>query len=84
MVSRSKDVGMDVGKMARKDNIVKNLTGGIALFKANGVTSIHGAGRLLGGKRVEVTDSKGGVTVYDADNVIIATGSKPVEIPPAP
>lgn len=81
-----KDVAMDVSKMqARKDNIVKNLTGGIAsLFKANGVTSIHGAGRLLGGKRVEVTDAKGGVTVYDADNVIIATGSKPVEIPPAP
>jgi len=80
------DLKMDVGKMmARKDNIVKNLTGGVAmLFKANGVTSIHGTGKVLGGKKVEVTDAKGGTTVYDAENIIIATGSKPIEIPPAP
>jgi|TARA_R110002049_G_scaffold119091_1_gene273213 dihydrolipoamide dehydrogenase len=69
----------------RKNTIVKNLTGGIAsLFKANGVTSIQGKGRLLIGKQVEVTDQKDAVTIYDADHVIIATGSKPVEIPPAP
>ncbi len=77
---------INVPKMIeRKDTIVKNLTGGIAsLFKANGVSSIQGKGRLLVAKQVEVTDSKGAVTVYDADHVIIATGSKPVEIPPAP
>lgn len=81
-----KDLQVDVPKMIdRKDTIVKNLTGGIAsLFKMNGVTSIQGKGRLLIGKQVEVTDSKGSVSVYDADHVIIATGSKPVEIPPAP
>lgn len=80
------DVSIDVPKMIeRKNTIVKNLTGGIAsLFKANGVTSIQGAGKLLAGKQVEVTDQKGDVTVYDAENVIIATGSKPIEIPPAP
>lgn len=80
------DVEMDVSKMmARKDGIVKNLTGGIAsLFKANGITTLHGAGRLLANRQVEVTDNKGKVSVYDAENVIIATGSKPVEIPPAP
>ncbi|OZG71248.1 dihydrolipoyl dehydrogenase [Hahella sp. CCB-MM4] len=81
-----KDVAMDVTKMLdRKNNIVKNLTGGIAsLFKANGITSIHGSGKLLANKQVEVTDNNGKVTVYDADNVIIATGSRPAEIPPAP
>jgi len=80
------DLEIDVPTMiGRKDTIVKNLTGGIAsLFKANGVTSIQGTGKLLAGKQVEVTDSKGVVTVYDAENVILATGSKPVEIPPAP
>jgi dihydrolipoamide dehydrogenase len=31
-----------------------------------------------------VTDAKGKVATYDADNIIIATGSKPIEIPPAP
>lgn len=83
---QAKDVEMDVEKMmARKNGIVKNLTGGISsLFKANGVTSIHGAAKLLANKEVEVTDPKGNVTVYAAENVIIATGSKPVEIPPAP
>jgi len=74
-------VSVDVKKMiARKDQIVKNLTGGIAsLFKANNVTSIHGRGKLLQNKQVEVTadDTK---TIYSADNVILAVGSEPVAI----
>ncbi len=80
------DVKIDVPKMMeRKNSIVRNLTTGIgSLFKANGVTSIHGTGRLLAGRQVEVTDNDGKVTVYEAENVIIATGSRPVEIPPAP
>ncbi|MBV1914937.1 MAG: dihydrolipoyl dehydrogenase [Pseudomonadales bacterium] len=80
------DVTMDVpAMMARKDKIVSNLTGGVAmLFKANGVTSIHGRGQLLAGKKVEVTDASGNVTEYEADNVILAAGSRSVEIPPAP
>lgn len=80
------DLEMDVPKMMdRKNTIVKNLTGGIAsLFKANGVTSIQGHGKLLAGKQVEVTDAEGKTTLYDAENVILATGSKPIEIPPAP
>ncbi|PID42250.1 MAG: dihydrolipoyl dehydrogenase [Proteobacteria bacterium] len=80
------EVGMDVPKMVgRKNQIVKNLTGGItSLFRANGVKSLHGKGKLLGGKNVEVTDNKGGVTVYEAENVILASGSRPIEIPPAP
>ncbi len=80
------EVSLDLGRMmARKDGIVKNLTGGIAaLFKANGVTALHGAARLLANRRVEVSDGKGEQKIYEADNVIIATGSRPVEIPPAP
>lgn len=51
------EVKMDVAAMVgRKAGIVKNLTGGVAtLFKANGVTSIQGHGKLLAGKKVEVT-----------------------------
>ncbi|HSC68032.1 MAG TPA: dihydrolipoyl dehydrogenase [Cellvibrio sp.] len=71
--------------IARKNQIIKNLTGGIAgLFKANGVTSLFGTGKLLAGKKVEVTDFEGKVIVYDADNVILASGSNPINIPPAP
>jgi len=82
----AKDVKIDVAKMMeRKAGIVKQLTGGIAgLFKANGVTSIHGHGKLLAGRKVEVTDKDGKTKTYEADNVIIATGSRPIEIPPAP
>ncbi|WP_428033609.1 dihydrolipoyl dehydrogenase [Amphritea sp.] len=80
------DVTMDVKKMvARKDKIVGNLTGGIAgLFKANGVTLLQGMGKLLANKQVQVTAADGSATVYAAENVILASGSVPVEIPPAP
>lgn len=80
------DVKMDVPTMVgRKDQIVKNLTGGVsALMKANGVTVFEGHGKLLAGKQVEVTKTDGSVEVLAAENVILASGSKPVEIPPAP
>lgn len=80
------DVTMDVKKMvARKDKIVGNLTGGITgLFKANGVTLLQGMGKLLANKQVQVTAADGTASVYAAENVILASGSVPVEIPPAP
>lgn len=71
--------------LQRKDSIVDQLTGGIAgLFKHNGVTPVSGTGRVLAGARVEVTDKDGNVRELQAGNVIIAAGSVPVEIPPAP
>ena len=71
--------------LARKEKIVDQLTGGIAgLFKHNGVTAISGTGKVLSGPRVEVTDREGKVQVLEAGNVIIAAGSLPVNIPPAP
>lgn len=70
--------------MARKNQIVSELTQGIdGLFKANKVTSITGHGRMLTDKRVEVTQGKK-VQVISGDNIIIATGSSPMEIPSAP
>ncbi|MEH6469703.1 MAG: dihydrolipoyl dehydrogenase [Halopseudomonas sp.] len=80
------EVSMDVPAMIkRKDQIVKNLTGGIAgLFKANGVTLLPGTGKVLAGKQVEVTGHDGSSEVVDAENIIIAAGSVPVNIPPAP
>lgn len=80
------DVAMNVDTMVdRKDKIVDQLTGGIAgLFKANGVTSLEGFGKVLANKKVEFTAHDGTVSVLDTDNVILATGSIPVNIPPAP
>ena len=79
-------VSLDVaGMMARKDKIVSQLTGGVAgLLKANGVTVITGAAVLMAGRQVEVTDSAGEKSTYTADNVVLAAGSEPAAIPPAP
>lgn len=81
-----KGLDIDIPAMiARKDQVVKTLTGGIAsLFKANGITLFQGHGKLLAGKRVEFTAEDGAKQVLEADNVILASGSRPVEIPPAP
>lgn len=80
------EISIDVAAMiGRKDQIVKNLTGGVAgLLKANGVTVYEGHGKLLAGKQVEVTKTDGSTEVLAAENVILASGSRPVEIPPAP
>lgn len=77
---------IDIAAMlARKDKIIAQFAGGIAgLFKHNGVTPISGKAKLLAGAKVEVTDHKGTVQVLEANNVIIAAGSLPVNIPPAP
>ncbi|MFN3587091.1 MAG: dihydrolipoyl dehydrogenase [Moraxellaceae bacterium] len=78
-------VGIDVKAMqARKDTVVGNLTGGIAqLFKGHGITWLQGTGKLLAGRQVEFTPLEGAPEVIAANNVILATGSVPVNIPVA-
>jgi len=71
--------------MARKEDIVLQLTNGIgALFKANGVEWLKGHGKLLADRQVEITARDGSVDVVGADHVIIATGSRPIDIGAAP
>jgi dihydrolipoamide dehydrogenase len=79
-------VELDVPAMiARKEAIVKQLTGGVAsLFMANKVTPFYGTGKLLAGRKVVFTDFEGKETILEADNVILASGSIPVNIPVAP
>ncbi|WP_372864577.1 dihydrolipoyl dehydrogenase [Spongiibacter sp.] len=79
-------VSIDVPEMIKRKNaIVEQLTGGVGgLFKANGVAAIDGFGKVLAGKKVEVTAEDGSTSVLEAENIIIAAGSVPVEIPPAP
>lgn len=73
------------GMMKRKDKIVTQLTGGVSsLLKHNGVTVVQGKGKLLSGRNVEVTAANGEKTVLSAANVVLASGSEPVTIPPAP
>ena len=79
-------VSIDVPKMiARKDDVVKGLTGGItALFKGNGVTSLPGTGQLLAGPQVAYQDHQGATSMLAAEHVILAAGSVPMAIPAAP
>ena len=78
-----KDAKMDVPKMvARKDAIVKQFTGGIAmLFKANKVTAYYGFGQLQPGNVVKVKQHDGSEVELKGTNVIIAAGSDSIELP---
>ena len=79
-----KNAKIDVPTMiARKDGVVKKLTGGVSqLFKLNKITFYHGKGTLNAGRQVEVTPLDGGGSIQlEAGNVILAPGSVPMAIP---
>lgn len=74
-----------VAMQKRKAAIVKASTGGIAaLFKSAGVTGLQGHGRLLPGRKVEVTGADGSKRVLQAKQVVLASGSVPTELKSAP
>lgn len=79
----AKDVTFDLKPaQERSRRVVKQMTGGIAhLFKKNKVTHLQGYGRLQGGGKVEVTAEDGSKSVSTAKNIIIATGSRPRDLP---
>ena len=76
-------VEIDVAALLkRKDAIVAKLTGGIAqLAKARKVTVFTGTASFSEPKTVQVTSADGKVEDITAPNVVIATGSAPVELP---
>ncbi len=78
-------ISMDVAKMLnRKNDIIQQLANGISgLFRSNGVDSLFGSGRLLKNRRIEVTDFEGNQAQYAADQIILASGSVPIDIPSA-
>ena len=74
-------VSVDMGALQGwKDSVVKKLTGGVAqLLKGNGADRVIGTARLVGPNRVAVR-TEAGETIYEADHVVLATGSRPIEI----
>ena len=81
-----KNIALDLSKMMdRKDGVVTKLTSGIlGLFKANNVTPIEGTATLLANKEIKVINNVGEESTISADNIILASGSEPIEIPIAP
>jgi dihydrolipoamide dehydrogenase len=65
-----------------KDAVVKKLVGGVgALEKGNGVEVVKGTARFVAADAVEVSAGDGEKVRLEAKAFIVATGSRPVEIP---
>ncbi|HJZ85290.1 MAG TPA: dihydrolipoyl dehydrogenase [Polyangia bacterium] len=74
---------VDMGRLVDwKDDVVGKLTGGVKqLLKANGAEYRQGEVRLVSKNEVEVRDPKGASYHIQARSIVIATGSRPIEIP---
>jgi dihydrolipoyl dehydrogenase len=90
---KAKRHGIDAGSLhldlaamlARKDQVVKDLTNGIAfLFKKNQITAYHGTGKLLGMGKVEVTKADGQKIQLESSAVLLASGSESATLPSLP
>ena len=76
---------LDIPKMMeRKNKVVAQLSTGVGgLFKTNKVTTIFGEAKVLNSNQVEVLiDDK--PEIIETKNIIIASGSSPINIPVAP
>jgi dihydrolipoamide dehydrogenase len=83
-----KGLGIDVVAMLNLPNMLKQkedsvvqLTKGVEfLFKKNKVDWLKGEGRIAGAGKVAVKSADGTETVFDAKNIVIATGSEPAPL----
>jgi dihydrolipoamide dehydrogenase len=74
---------VDLNKMLqRKDKVVKTINTGVrSLMKTNKVTTFEGLGTITAPGKVSVKGSDGNTQEVETKNIIIATGSVPVEFP---
>lgn len=72
------EVKPDIAKIvARSRTVAENMNKGVMmLLKKHGIEIIHGFGRLTSSKTVDVDGN-----AYEADNIILATGARPREMP---
>ncbi|MFN8323928.1 MAG: dihydrolipoyl dehydrogenase [Chitinophagales bacterium] len=79
----TKGLSFDFTKMvARKNGVVKANNDGIAfLMKKNKIDTYYGTGSFVSKNKIAVTNSKGEVTELETEKTIIATGSKPTNLP---
>jgi len=73
----------DLAKMQeRKAKVVKTFNSGVrSLMKTNKVTVFEGLGTITGPGKVSVKSSNGQTQEIETKNIVIATGSAPVELP---
>ena len=77
------NVQVDLPKMQqRKDKVVRTMNSGVrALMKTNKVTTFEGIGTITAPGKVSVKSSKGEMQEFETKNIVIATGSVPIELP---
>ncbi len=82
----ARDIGIDMVAMQKwKSGITSQLSKGIGmLFKGNGVTHIQGRGVLSGPGQVVVRGADGSEQRVGYKQLILATGSSPIQIPGFP
>jgi dihydrolipoamide dehydrogenase len=89
-IEHAKDYGIDVkdatanfdAMIKRSRDVAAGMSKGVQfLFKKNKIDIIEGFGKLLKGKKVEVTNSKKEKTTYEAKHIILATGGRARELP---
>ncbi len=92
-ISHAEDYGIKVsgaeadfnGMISRSRGVAQGMSKGINfLFKKNKIQVINGHGKVLRGKKVEVTDAEGKKSTIDAKHIIIATGGRAKELPSLP
>lgn len=76
----------DFGAMiARSRGVADKMSKGIQyLFKKNNITVISGTGKLLPGKKVEVSTETGETATYEAQHIVLATGARSRQLPAIP
>ena len=77
------DIKVNLKQMiARKQAVVDQTTGGIDfLMKKNNIDVYHGLGSFKDATHVNITDKDGKVDTIEAKKIVIATGSKPANLP---
>jgi dihydrolipoamide dehydrogenase len=89
-LGHAKEFGVEVGEVKtdlaqavkRSRQVSEKLVKGIGfLFKKNKITHIPGRGRLVEKGKVEVSDKDGKKQTVAARHIIIATGSRPRDLP---
>lgn len=82
-----KDAKADFGAIIKRSRgVAEGMSKGVQfLMKKNKIDVINGFGKVMTGKKVEVTDDKGNKEVYAASKgIIIATGARSRQLPSLP
>ncbi|CAN5865305.1 dihydrolipoyl dehydrogenase [soil metagenome] len=89
-LGHAKEFGVNVGEIQtdleqavkRSRQVSEKLVKGIGfLFKKNKITHLPGRGRLEGQGKIELTDRDGKKQTVSAKHIILATGSRPRDLP---